>query len=68
MAKGDIIQMLSKYKHLYLRKKNDLIKKILKTLLNKTNEPVSSLLSEIKILNERDIGKDDLPYVRAYEE
>jgi hypothetical protein len=29
---------------------------------------MSSLLSEIKILNERDIGKDDLPYVRAYEE
>lgn len=40
----------------------------MKTLQTKTNDPMSSLLSEIKIINEKDIMSNDLPFVRNYEE
>lgn len=50
-----------------MKKKNDIVRKIVKTLQTKTNDPMSSLLNEIKILNEKDVAKDDIPFVKNYE-
>lgn len=67
ISKAEIIKILSKYKNLYMKKKNDIVRKIVKTLQTKTNDPMSSLLNEIKILNEKDVAKDDIPFVKNYE-
>ena len=48
--KEKIIQLLSKYKSSYLRKKNDVIRKILKTMKPKDSKknPQENLLSTIQ--------------------
>ena len=51
ISKGEIIKMLSKYKNLYIKKKNDIIRKISRTLQTKSNDPINSVLNEIRILN-----------------
>ena len=55
VAASEVVKILSKYKHLYLKKKNDTIRKIIKTLQLKIkdNEPLSSYLTEIKILYDK---------------
>ena len=59
---------MSKYKNAYIKKKNDIIRKIVRTLQGKSNIPMNSVLQEIKVLGEKDILKEDLPFVRTYEE
>lgn len=68
ISKTEIVKILAKYKNGYMKKKNDIIRKIVRTLQGKSDEPMSSLLQEIKILSDKDILKEDLPYIRIYEE
>lgn len=53
-----------------LKRKNDLIRKLVKTLQSKTksDEPLSSLINEIRILNDKEIAETDQCFVKAYEE
>ena len=67
ISKTEIIKILSKYKNAYLKKKNDIVRKIVRTLQTKSSGPMSGVLQEIKILSDKDILKEDLPFIRNYE-
>jgi hypothetical protein len=43
----EVVKILAKYKGAFLKKKNDLVRKLVKTLQQKTadNEPMSSLIN-----------------------
>ena len=64
------MKILAKYKNQFLKKKNDLIRKIIKTLQGKykENEPLSGLINDIRILNKIEVAEADQPFVKAYEE
>ena len=66
---SEVVKILAKYKNLFLRKKNDLVRKIVKTLQTKPkqNEPLSSIINELRILNVKEIEEKDAPFVKAYE-
>ena len=68
MSKTEVVKILSKYKNAYMKKKNDIIRKIVRTLQGKSNTLMNSVLQEIKILGDKDILKEDLPFLRTYEE
>ena len=54
---SEVIKILSKYKNSYLRKKNDTIRKVIKTIQLKTKEsdPLISYLSDLRILAAKEI-------------
>lgn len=69
--KPEIIRILSDYKNLYLKKKQEVVRKILKVLTSKDNNSqkfLYSTLQEISILSEKEYKKDHHLYIRAYEE
>lgn len=63
--------MISEYKAIYLRKKQEVIRNVMKLLTSKDPKLMNSLysaLQQVTILTEREIKTPHLPYVRAYEE
>ena len=59
---------LLEYKNAIIKKKNDAVRKVVKTLQLKGKDPIESVLSDVKILNEKEVNSKDAVYVRAYEE
>lgn len=67
---SNVIKILAKYKGLYLRKKNDAIRKLIKTIQTKSKDkdPLIGHLTDLRIVPAKEISENDLPYVQAYEE
>ena len=53
MLKNEVVKTLSKYKPIILKKKNDAIRKVIKTIQNKGNKITASAIQELTILNEK---------------
>lgn len=70
-VKGEIVQMLAEYKPVFLRRKHEAVRELLKLLHSKDSQAqhyMLSSLSQLTILREREVRKEHLVYVRAYEE
>jgi hypothetical protein len=66
-----VIKILAEYKSLYLKKKQEVVRSLLKLLFSKDGEAqkyMLSSLSQLTILGDREFKKEHQVYVRAYEE
>ena len=67
----EMVKVLSQYKDVYLRKKNDVIRNIVRAIFSRDKQTKANLYATImqtRILSDRDMKPDHRLYLQAYEE
>ena len=67
----EMVKVLSQYKDIYLRKKNDVIRSIVRAIFSRDKQTKANLYATImqnRILSDRDMKPDHRLYLQAYEE